>query len=161
MSKEISGTFENSRLVPLTEQTAEEISRWEYPEPYSAYSFAGRPNGWLHDQTKWGSELFCLVNGEDILGQVACQFDGNDMWVGWSMNPRFCGRGNGVVFCGKCVKELRKAKNHDGRIMLRVAASNVRAISAYKKAGFAYIETIEDEIAYSDRTEDFWIMKLV
>ena len=32
---------------------------------------------------------FCLVDGETILGQVACQLDGKDLWVGWSMAPKF------------------------------------------------------------------------
>ena len=153
--------FENSILLPLTEQTAEEISCWEYPEPYSAYSFAGRPNGWLHDQTKWGSDLFCLVYGETVLGQVACQSVGNELWVGWSMNPMFCGKGNGETFVKKCVEELKKINDCIARIKLRVAASNSRAISAYRKAGFSYVQTISDEIAYSDKMEDFWVMELV
>lgn len=28
------------------------------------------------------------------------------------------------------------------------------------KAGFRYLETIQDEIAYSDCIEDFWVMAL-
>lgn len=44
--------------------------------------------------------------------------------------------------------------------MLRVAAWNKRAILAYQKAGFVYVETIQDEIAYSNHMEDFWVMEL-
>lgn len=48
--------------------------------------------------------------------------------------------------------------NYKGSIYLRVAESNKRAINAYKKAGFIYEETIQDEIAYSNYSENFWIM---
>lgn len=34
------------------------------------------------------------------------------------------------------------------------------ATKAYQKAGFTYPETIQDEIAYSGKTEDFWVMSI-
>ena len=44
---------------------------------------------------------------------------------------------------------------------LRVAAWNQRAIRAYQKSGFSYVKTIQDEIAYSNHMEDFWVMELL
>jgi len=44
---------------------------------------------------------------------------------------------------------------------LRVVAWNNRAIHTYQKAGFRYVETIEDEIAYSNHLEEFWVMELL
>ena len=152
--------FENSILKPLTKEIATEISNWEYESPYEAYSFKGHPTDWLMDEATWGTEQFCLMNDETILGQVACQLDGADLWVGWSMAPELCGKGNGSEFIKQCVKEIRNFTGHTGRIMLRVAARNERAIRAYQKAGFCYIGTIQDEIAYSNQLEDFWVMEL-
>lgn len=77
------------------------------------------------------------------------------------MIPQLCGKGNGAAFVEKCVKELRYIKGHTGRMMLRVAAWNQRAIYAYQKAGFNYVETIQDEIVYSNHMEDFWVMELL
>ena len=147
-------------LKPLTKETVAEIARWEYEKPYDAYNFTNHPNGYLLDDSTWGTEQFCLVDGEIILGQVTCQLDGTDLWVGWSMAPQLCGQENGAAFVDRCVSELRRIKSYTGRILLRVSAHNLRAIKAYQKAGFRYIETIQDEIAYSDRIEDFWIMEL-
>lgn len=146
-------------LIPLTKETAELIAQWEYEAPYDAYSFRGR-SGYLLNESTWGTEQFCLADGGLILGQAACQYEGGDLWVGWSMAPELCGKGNGAAFVTKCVNELRRIKGHSGRILLRVSAGNKRAIRAYEKAGFRYEETIQDEIAFSGHMEDFWVMAL-
>ena len=155
--KEISSLidFTDCQMIPLTQDAALEIGQWEYEKPYDVYGFKEHPNGYLMDESTWGTEQFCLVDNDKIIGQVSCQFDGADLWVGWSMTPQVCGKGNGAAFVAKCVKELRHIKGHTGRIVLRVAAWNQRAIHAYQKAGFNYVETIQDEIAYSNHLEDF------
>lgn len=150
----------NSLLEPLTRDTANQIAQWEYEAPYDAYSIKGHHDEYLLDESTWGTEQFCLVQGGILLGQVSCQYEGNTLWVGWSMAPQFCGQGNGAVFVERCVKELCRIKSHNGRVLLRVSARNRRAIKAYRKAGFRYVETILDEIAYSDHLEDFWVMEL-
>ena len=150
----------NGLLEPLTKETVALLSEWEYEAPYDAYSFKRHHDEYLLDESTWGTEQFCLVDRGILLGQVACQFEGDDLWVGWSMAPELCGQGQGAVFVGRCVQELRRVKEHRGRILLRVSARNKRAIKAYEKAGFRYVETIQDEIAFSDNIEDFWVMAL-
>ena len=148
------------KLMPLTEKTAEEIGGWKYESPYDVYSFRGEADGWLMDRSTWGREQFCLADGGRVIGQVSCQKDGDDLWVGWAMAPELCGKGHGAEFVKRCVSQLRYVTGHDGRIMLRVSARNQRAVRAYQKAGFKYAETIRDEIAYSGRIEDFLVMEL-
>ena len=147
-------------LEPLTKETVAEMSQWEYEAPYDAYSFKGHHDEYLLDESIWGVEQFCLTYDGIVLGQVACQYEGDDLWVGWSMAPEFTCQGNGAVFVERCVQEIRRVKGHTGRILLRVSARNKRAIKAYQKAGFRYVETIQDEIAFSDNMEDFWVMEL-
>ena len=147
-------------LEPLTKEIVAKISKWEYEAPYEAYSFIGHQDEYLLDESIWGVEQFCLACDGIILGQVACQYEGNDLWVGWSMAPELTGQGSGAVFVKRCVQEIRRVKGHTGRILLRVSARNKRAIKAYQKAGFRYVETIQDEIAFSDHMEDFWVMEL-
>ena len=152
--------FKESKLHALTEDFASIISQWEYDIPYDVYNFKGHPNGYQFDSSTWGTEQFCLYDENTVLGQVACQFDGDNLWIGWSLNPDLCGKGNGCEFISKCVLEIRKLKNFNGSILLRVSATNKRAIKAYQKAGFVHIQTIKDEIPYTKHIEDFWVMKL-
>lgn len=152
--------FDKCELRPLTKASATEIAQWAYPAPYDAYSFRGHPSDYLMDEKAWGIEQFALFRDDIVAAQVACQFDEGKLWIGWSLAPSLCGEGNGHLFVKKCVEEIRKAKNFDGKIVLRVAASNIRAVKAYQRAGFDYVETIIDEVAYSDHLEDFWVMEL-
>ena len=145
---------------PLTKEIIHEISHREYEEPYGAYSFKGHHDEYLLDESTWGIEQFCLRYNDVILGQVACQNEENALWVGWSMAPELTGKGSGAAFLTRCVQEIRRTKGYSGRILLRVSARNARAIKAYQKAGFRYVETIQDEIAFSDNMEDFWIMEI-
>ena len=147
-------------LEPLTKEIVAKISVWEYEAPYEAYSFKGHHDEYLLDESIWGVEQFCLTCDGILLGQVACQYEGDNLWVGWSMAPEFTGWGYGTAFVECCVREIRAVKGHTGRILLRVAASNQRAIKAYQKAGFRYVETIQDEIAFSGLLEAFWVMEL-
>ena len=150
--------FSECKLEALSYKTAAEISQWEYEKPYDVYSFKGHPNGYLLKEDTWGKEQFCLLNNDLVIGQVACQFNGDDLGVGWSLSPLYCGQGNGYLFIEKCIDEIRKYKKYNGTIFLRVAASNERAIKAYQKAGFVYVKTIRDEVAYTNKEEDFWVM---
>ena len=148
-------------LKPTDEKSAEIISEWEYPHPYDVYNFKNKNNGYLFDRNLWGTEQFCLICGNDVIGQVACQYDNGNLWVGWSLAPVYCGIGNGYLFIGKCIEEIRRVKQYNGILNLRVAAWNERAIKAYKKAGFVYVKTITDEIANTNNPEDFHLMKQI
>lgn len=150
--------IDNCILLPLSETTAMEISMWEYEKPYDIYSFKGRSNAYLMKKKTWGVEQFALCCENITIAQVACQFDNNSLWVGWSLSPKLCGKGNGFLYIKKMVQEIRKTINYTDTIYLRVAAKNKRAIKAYQKAGFQYKETIQDEVAYTNITEDFWVM---
>jgi len=147
-------------LEPMNDKAAEIIQNWEYPAPYDVYSFKGTKNGYLLNRSIWGIEQFYMIYGNGVVGQVACQFADDVLWVGWSFASELCGKGGGSLFIRKCVDEIRRVKSYHGPLYLRVAAWNERAIKAYLKAGFAYVRTIEDEIAGTNKPEDFWVMKL-
>lgn len=146
-------------LAPMNEEVAKIMSEWEYPAPYNVYNFKGHNQGYLFDQNVWGKELFCFTCNNNVIGYVACQGVDKDLWVGWAFAPELCGNGNGSLFISKCIEEIRRVKLYNGVLFLRVAAWNKRAIKAYEKAGFVYVNTILDEIAYSNNLEDFWVMK--
>lgn len=150
--------FNQCVLQELVGTAATEISQWEYEPPYDVYGFKGHPNGYLLNTETWGKEQFYLACGNELVGYVSCQYDNDDLWVGWSLSPVYCGKGQGHEFISRCISEIRKVKTHSGAIYLRVAVWNRRAILAYQKAGFIYQQTIKDEIAYTNNVENFWIM---
>ncbi len=150
--------FNCCSLKPVTKETFIQMSEWEYEGPYSVYSFKGKPNTYLSDESKWGDEQFCLMCGDKLYGYVTCELEMGVIWVGWAFSPEYCGMGEGHVFVKKCVEEIRRMKNYSGDVYLRVAAWNMRAIKAYEKAGFMHIMTIQDEIAHTGKREDFWVM---
>lgn len=152
--------FKRGVFQPLTGETAAEIAQWEYDKPFDVYSFKDRPNGYLMNKSTWGTEQFCLVDKSEVLGQVSSQFAEGNLWVGWSLAPALCGKGNGAAFVKRCVEEIRSVTGHTGRILLKTAAWNIRSIKAYQRAGFVYVETVQDEIAYTDCVEDFWVMEM-
>lgn len=122
-------------MIPLTQNAASEISQWEYEKPYDAYNFKDHLNGYLLDESTWGTEQFCLANNDEVIGQVSCQLNGADLWVGWSMTPQLCGKGNGAAFIEKCVKELRYKmydKIEDTESLLIEARAKKTAIEAEK-----------------------------
>ena len=90
-----------SSLEPLTKETVAEIVQWDYEAPYDAYNFKGNNDEYLLGESVWGVEQFCLTCDGMILGQVACQFEGDDLWDGWSMAPEFTGQGNGATFVSR------------------------------------------------------------
>lgn len=151
--------YDECTLQGLAYETATKISQWKYEKPYDVYNFYGTPDGYLLNEDTWGTEQFCLLNNGEVIGFIACQYDDDNLWAGWSLSPLYCGQGNGYLFIVRCVEEIRKAKNYKGTLYLRVAAWNKRAIKAYEKAGFVYFGTIQDEIAYTNNFEDFWVMK--
>jgi len=151
--------FNDSVLEPMNETAADLISGWGYSYPYDVYDFKGKKNGYLFNNAIWGIEQFCLIYKNEVIGQVACQYDNGNLWVGWALSPELCGKGNGTLFITRCIDELRRVKQFYGPLYLKVAAWNKRAIKAYQKAGFIYIETVVDEIAYTNNFEDFWVMK--
>lgn len=71
--------FRKCMLQSLTEEIADAICGWEYEKPYDVYSFKGHPNEYLLRKDTWGSEQFCLLDDDKIVGQVACQFDNDDL----------------------------------------------------------------------------------
>ena len=66
-------------LKPLSMKTANSIAQWEYEAPYEGYSFKGHQDEYLLDESMWGVEQFCLACDGILLGQVACQHEGNEV----------------------------------------------------------------------------------
>lgn len=138
------------RVMPMTEEQAAEISTWQYDPPYNIY-------GWLPwDQMKaleieFGDPVLrdqqYLSVVSDLEEQALCGFAQlfpmeGVIRLGLGMRPSLCGNGYGPAFVSSVVHEARK-RNPSHTIDLEVLTWNMRAIRAYKKAGFIIDDTYE------------------
>lgn len=138
------------RVMPMTEEQAEEISTWQYEPPYNIY-------GWLPwDQMKAleiefgdpvlrAQQYLSVINDQEM--PALCGFAQLFPMVGVTrlgigMRPSLCGHGYGQAFVSSIVHEARK-RNPSHVIDLEVLTWNTRAIRVYEKSGFVIDDTYE------------------
>ncbi|TVY10820.1 GNAT family N-acetyltransferase [Paenibacillus cremeus] len=136
------------RLIPMTEAHGCEICTWEYPEPYSIYSW--RP--WEHmlaqqeefaDPDIRSAQYRAVVDDEGRLCGFAQLFPIVGVTrLGFGLRPELCGAGGGAQFVRAIVDEALRV-NPDNEIDLEVLTWNERAIRAYLRAGFEITDTYE------------------
>lgn len=149
--------FNKFKIVPLNDDIVKEICSWKYESPYDIYNLGD--SEYLLDRSTWGTEQFALVDNNDVIAQLACQMQDEDMWVGWSLRPELCGKGYGSYFVDRCINELVRLKKYDNKyIFLKVIDWNQRAIKSYEKIGFRYYKSIVREVESTDESINFHIM---
>lgn len=134
------------RLAPMTESDAIAISSWHYPPPYEMYNWIPWKTALEQERdyavpkirrqqfrsVYYGGELCGFVQWFPLLAE-----DGSRAVIrlGLGLRPDWCGKGRGADFAAFLAATA--AQGHPGcEIDLEVAAANVRAIRAYKRAGF-------------------------
>ena len=136
------------RTCTMTAEHAEEICSWSYPAPYNIY-------GWLPwekmaelgiefgDPGLRASQYISVVDEQERLRGFAQLFPMEGVTrLGLGMRPDCCGQGMGKHFVEAVVQEAaRRAPGNE--IDLEVLTWNVRAIRAYRKAGFVITDRYE------------------
>lgn len=131
----------------MTEQEAEAVCGWIYEPPYDIY-------GWMpwEDMKKLGIEFgdpelraqqYVTAHRGGVFWGFAQLFPlGGTTRLGIGMRPDLCGRGTGALLVRAAAEEaLRRIPGQE--IDLEVLTWNQRAISAYRKAGFAITDLYE------------------
>ena len=126
--------------------TAEEISRWQYEQPYSIYSMDGCEdtiNEFLNApyysvfQNNKLTGYFCFGESAQVpIGnKISAYSDKNYTDIGLGLKPELCGKGHGYCFLktGLNFAANTFSKNN---FRLTVAQFNERAIKVYEKIGF-------------------------
>lgn len=134
-------------IRPIEKEDALIISKWQYPEPYSIYSFDGSErcinellDGSYYSVFNDSGELigyFCFgVSAQVPVGNNFGAYSQPDFVdIGLGMNPAFCGQGKGLEFFYKGL-DFARERFSNNKFRLTVATFNKRAIRVYENAGF-------------------------
>lgn len=138
----------------MTNDHAIEISKWQYSDEYSIYSFTE------NEETVaelLNGDYYVYVNENKLIGYICFEksariptianiYNEEFIDIGLGLNPSLCGRGNGYNFILNAI-EFSKQNFKTSKFRLTVADFNKRAIKVYEKVGFKYYKTIEHKIS--------------
>jgi [ribosomal protein S18]-alanine N-acetyltransferase len=132
------------RFRPFTEQDANAIARWRYPEPYAAYDLDPwnnnvltallRPQNQYHAILRAGEVIafFCLGEDARVPGW---SYDESALDFGMGLRPDLTGARNGHLYLASVLDHLSQ-RYPGASIRATIAAWNQRAIRLSLRAGF-------------------------
>jgi ribosomal-protein-alanine N-acetyltransferase len=131
---------EGLHFEQLTQEDAEAIAEWHYPEPYSFYDWTADPGDLreLLDPALRG-EAYWAVRDEanELVGYFSFKpKDEQTVEIGLGLRPDLTGRGLGGSFLAAGL-EFALTRFEPARFVLSVATFNERAIKVYERAGFS------------------------
>jgi ribosomal-protein-alanine N-acetyltransferase len=126
-------------FTQLSQEDAEAIAEWRYPEPYSFYN-------WTADVDDLRELLEPTLRGEaywavkDDAGELVGHFsfkpkDERTIEIGLGLHPDLTGRGLGSSFLAAGL-DFARQRFAPQRFVLSVVTFNERAIKVYERAGF-------------------------
>jgi ribosomal-protein-alanine N-acetyltransferase len=127
-------------FAQLSQEQAEAIAEWRYPDPYSFYDWTADADDLreLLDPARRG-EAYWAAEDEDgaLVGYFSFKpKEDATLELGLGLRPDLTGRGLGGSFLAAGL-EFAQARFAAERIVLAVATFNERAIKVYERAGFA------------------------
>lgn len=126
-------------FTQMTQAEAEEIATWRYPGEYAFYDadFFGDDLAELLDAERRGDQYRSALGRDGALDGFVqlSRSAGGSTEIGLGLRPELTGRGLGGAFTAAAIA-LARGEGAD-RIVLHVAAFNLRAIRVYERAGFA------------------------
>ena len=130
----------------MTAADAAAVAAWRYPGEYSFYDADADPDDLaeLLDPSEWGRRYFAAdeLDGHTLAGLLVVKLTGAVAEIGLGLRPDLTGQGLGEPFLRACLRFASDALGAQ-RCTLAVAAFNRRAITVYKRAGFAEVERFE------------------
>jgi ribosomal-protein-alanine N-acetyltransferase len=117
------------RIEQADEQDFAELSEWRYEIPYDFYDGDVDP--------VLNAERYFVARDEDdeLIGFYYFEPRGDELEYGLGLRPGLVGRGHGLEFV-RVGLEFGRSLYAPHRVVLNVAAFNVRAIKVYERAGF-------------------------
>lgn len=122
----------------MTQEEAQAIAEWRYPEPYSFYDWTADQDDVreLLDPALRGQAYWAVKDEDELVGHFSLKPKGDDLEIGLGLRPDLTGRGLGADFLAAGL-EFARARFAPERFTLAVATFNKRAITVYERAGFA------------------------
>jgi [ribosomal protein S18]-alanine N-acetyltransferase len=125
-------------FVQLSQEEAEAIAEWHYPEPYSFYNWSADVDDLqeLLDPALRGDAYWAVRDDSDeLVGHFSFKPKGDAVEIGLGLRPDLTGRGLGADFLAAGL-EFARTRFAPERFTLAVATFNERAIKVYERAGF-------------------------
>jgi RimJ/RimL family protein N-acetyltransferase len=142
------------KIQKMTEDAADRIMNWSYPNPYSIYSFS--PSQELKEELLNGEYYYVSSDVQydidELIGYVCYgasariplpeaktfYHDVSCIDIGLGIKPEKCGDGKGAKFLAEAMAYMQNRENNRC-YRLTVAAFNQRAIKVYKRLGFVEV----------------------
>jgi ribosomal-protein-alanine N-acetyltransferase len=130
------------RFRSMSQEDAEAIAGWHYPEPFSFYDWAADSNDLaeLLDPTARGNDYFAVEDEDDtLIGFFHFKTPhGPRLAIGLGLHPERTGQGLGKSFV-EARLDFGRARFVPREFTLSVASFNRRAISVYERVGFSAV----------------------
>jgi ribosomal-protein-alanine N-acetyltransferase len=128
------------RFRVMSQEDAEKVAHWHYPEPFSFYDWTADENDLaeLLDPEARG-ETYAAVEDDDgaLVGYFSFKPRATGILeIGLGLHPEKTGRGHGRAFLDAGLEYARRRFGPE-EFSLSVATFNRRAITVYERAGFA------------------------
>jgi len=132
------------RFAAMSQEDAEAIAEWRYPEPFSFYDASADPDDLaeLLDPALRGAGYESVRNESDeLVGFFQFKQNRPDVLeIGLGLRPDLTDRGLGGTFIEAGLRRAR-ARFGPTPIVLSVATFNRRAVTVYERAGFVAVRT--------------------
>ena len=125
-------------FAQLSQDDAEAIAEWRYPEPYSFYDWTADPDDLreLLEPARRGDAYWAVRDeADELVGHFSFKPKGGAVEIGLGLRPDLTGRGLGASFLAAGL-EFARERFAPERFVLSVATFNERAITVYERAGF-------------------------
>lgn len=128
-------------IIPMTRKWAEQYVSYAYAPPYTFYNIpsALRAEALFEILSPApGDEWFAVIDDEvGMLGFYEYTLRGSEIELGLGLAPQYTGQGRGRGFVLNSLRFIRsRYPDFTGRLVLRVADFNQRAIRVYEACGF-------------------------
>lgn len=131
----------------LSQEEAETIANWKYPEEYSFYDMTADQEDYdeFIDPDKRSEHTYSIYDGEELIGFYTIKpTHQNEVDLGLGLKPNRTGRRYGQSFVMEGIEFAQKHYNAEA-FTLSVAAFNHRAIKVYQRIGFKEVERFNQE----------------
>jgi ribosomal-protein-alanine N-acetyltransferase len=131
----VNSTFHFARL---SQEEAEAIAEWHYPEPYSFYDWTADADDLreLLDPALRGEAYWAVRDDQgELVGYFSFKPNGDTVEIGLGLRPDLTGQGRGAAFLTAGL-DFGRQRFAPQRFTLAVATFNERAIKVYERAGF-------------------------
>lgn len=132
----------------MTQEAAESIAKWHYPEPYSFYDMENDEEDLeelLSPEARGENYFQCCSESGELIGFLCAEQEKDGLCIGLGLRPDLTGRGMGEDFLRAGEAFLLSRGEKPSKLCLYVAEFNVRAQKVYERCGYCPMETRQME----------------